>query len=137
MTPSDDIQTYLTGRTATAVPPGTSRGDHRQKWFKPVTILAYVDVFMLLLAIIAMAMTIGPDVAHRRSNWRHRAARGAPLSIQQFGVARDLAYLSYSQLWPNLSGVRQHLTAGMTPIPAIDYPQLLAAAGNKAEPRLS
>jgi MFS transporter, DHA2 family, multidrug resistance protein len=49
------IQTYLTGRTATGSTAGTSAAIIGQMVQSQVTILAYVDVFMLL-AIIAMAM---------------------------------------------------------------------------------
>ena len=49
------IQTYLTGRTATGSTAGTSAAIIGQMVQSQVTILAYVDVFMLL-AIIAMVM---------------------------------------------------------------------------------
>ena len=49
------IQTYLTGRTATGSTAGTSTAIVGQMVQSQVTILAYVDVFVLL-AIIAMVM---------------------------------------------------------------------------------
>jgi MFS transporter, DHA2 family, multidrug resistance protein len=56
------IQTYLTGRTATGSTAGTSTAIIGQMVQSQVTILAYVDVFMVLAIIAIVMMPLAPTL---------------------------------------------------------------------------